>query len=411
MSESVDIGGHLALVQDVDEAADHYARRLTGSVAPVTRRLGAMAGPETDSTLRQWKERFYALDEQAARDVVGSPFFTYYWLQLLNACVRGDRAFVRAWSGHLARFVLVPHLRDEPDATVSLRLPEPTTEIRLPGAPACFTVSGTVSTLEVGPDGDGVLRDGTLRLPRAHLLGEGPDELGAVRRTTNRLIAGTRIEVSSEDPWIHRHLNSMNTKPPMEGYPAPDLEPLTPSARQLDDIDAAYRLIEEVWPALLPELNSYVRLFVPYRSAFHSSFTEACLMGAVFLSEAKHPFSSALYTAEHLLHEAAHLRLTLVEELDPLLTGAEETVFASPVRKDSRPLSAMLQTVFAFARIAAFHRHAHGATGSPAHAERHAESATLLRQGLKEVEAEPSLAFTAAGEKLWADMWTEADAS
>ncbi|WP_393062407.1 aKG-HExxH-type peptide beta-hydroxylase [Streptomyces sp. LN549] len=409
MTPSVDTGGHLAVVTGADEAAGHYASRLRASVTPVTRRLAALAGPGTERELGEWRDRFNSLDDEAADDVVGSPFFTYYWLQLLDACVRGDRAFVAAWSRDLGRFLLVPHLRRNSGSRTLLRLPAPANEIHLPGLAAHFTTTEPVDAVSAGPDGDGSCRDGILRLPEEYLMGEGADVLGCVRRVRHHVITDSRIEVSAADPWIRRHLASMNSKPPMEGYPAPDLQPLDADAAQLTDIDAAYGLIKTVWPGLMPELDSYVRLFVPYSSAFHSSFAEACLMRAVFLSEAKHPFSSTVYTAEHLLHEAAHLRLTLIEELDPLVTGAIDTAFASPVRKDPRPLSAMLQTVFAFARIAAFHRHAIKAGRNTEHGARHAESVGLLHKALLEVESDTSLNFTAAGQRLWSDMWAEVE--
>jgi hypothetical protein len=71
----------------------------------------------------------------------------------------------------------------------------------------------------------------------------------------------------------------------------------------------------------------------------------------------------------------------------------------------------MLQTVFAFARIAAFHRHAYAAVGEELYARRHAESVVLLARGLDAVEAENSVRFTPTGEKLWSEMRAEASAA
>ncbi|MCF6470682.1 hypothetical protein FAF44_20115 [Nonomuraea sp. MG754425] len=404
-------GGPLAMVANGhDPAAAHHTTRLRDSVGRVTRRLGAFGDAETVRETGVWSERFYALPEDVAMRIVGHPFFGYLWLQLMQGCARGDREFVQTWSHHLARFLLVPHLTRHPDEPVSMRLPEPTREIRLPGSAFHLAVAHPVDTVRVSGDGDGVVRDGAVRLPRAFLLGQVTGPLGHTRRHDHLFIAGTGIEVDSGDPWIHRHLSSMNTKPAVPGYPPPDLAPADLSPEGPGHIDAAFRLIERCWPELAVEITSYVRLFVPYRSSFHSSFTEACLMGAVFLSEAMWPFSSRPHTAEHLLHEAAHLRLTLIEELDPLVEADPEATFSSPVRLDPRPLPGMLQTAFAFARIAAFHRRAHAVTGEEIHASRQAETAGQLAQALRAVEAEQSVRFTPAGERLWSEMRAEAAA-
>jgi HEXXH motif-containing protein len=154
----------------------------------------------------------------------------------------------------------------------------------------------------------------------------------------------------------------------------------------------------------------YVKLLVPYRSSFHSSFTEACMMGAVFLSEAMWPFSSDVFTAEHLLHEVAHLRLTLIWEADPLIEAGRAADYNSPWRRDPRPMSGLVQAIFAFGRIAGFHRRAYALTGDARHEARHAESARLLAAGMKELQDGPALHFTEAGERLWADLLLEAAA-
>ncbi|MEV4017754.1 HEXXH motif-containing putative peptide modification protein [Nonomuraea angiospora] len=404
-------GGPLALATGApDPVAAHRIARLRDSVGRVTRRLGALGGAETARETSTWSERFHALPEDVAGQVVGHPFFGYLWLQLMQGCARGDQEFVRSWSLHLARFLLVPHLARCPDEQVTMRLPEPTREIRLPGSAFHLAVAHPVHLVRVSGDGDGVVRDGAVHLPRALLLGEASGPLGHTRRHDHMYIAGASIEVDSGDPWIHRHLSSMNSKPAVPGYPAPDLEPVEVTAEGLGHLDAAFRLIERCWPELAAEITSYVRLCVPYSSSFHSSFTEACLMEAVFLSEAMWPFSAHPYTAEHLLHEAAHLRLTLIEELDPLVEADRDVTFASPVRLDSRPLSGMLQTAFAFARIAAFHRRAHAVTGAEVHARRHAETAGLLDRALRAVEGERSVTFTTVGERLWSEMRAEAAA-
>ncbi|MFJ7590851.1 aKG-HExxH-type peptide beta-hydroxylase [Streptomyces sp. NPDC097617] len=311
-------------------------------------------------------------------------------------------------SAYFGHFVAVPYLMGPgKGAEVELRLPEPGTELWLPGHAFHLLFASPVERVVIADLGDGTVRDGVLRLPVAFFDGSGPDNIGEATRAGHLVIGGTAIEIDGEHPWIARHFASMNSHEPQPGYPSSDL---TVRAANHEDgalVDAAFSLIDECWPELAAEIRAYVRLFVPYGSAFHSSFTETCLMGAIFLSEAAQPFTSREYTAEHLLHEAAHLRLMLILELDPLVTCRDEAVFNSPVRKDPRPLWGMLQAIFVFARITAFHRRAHAVTGVQFHQDAQRDNARLLAEGMDEIEAEPSTSFTPAGVLLWQQMRSE----
>lgn len=403
-----EFGMDLAVVNGPDAVMDAYIARLKGSIPKVFKRLATMGGEEVAAELETWQGRFDALSGEDAHQILGHPFFSYYWRQLMLACVRKDPEFIRAWSAYFGHFVAVPYLAGPgKGGEVELRLPEPATELRLPGHVSHLRFASPVERVVIAALGDGISRDGLLRLPVSFVSGNGPDVLGDATRVEHTVIAGTGIEIDGEHPWIARHFASMNSHEPQPGYPASDLTVRGTSQDDVALINAAFALIEESWPELAVEIRDYVRLFVPYGSAFHSSFTETCLMGAIFLSEAAQPFTSREYTAEHLLHEASHLRLMLMLEIDPLVTCRDEAVFNSPVRKDPRPLWGMLQAIFVFARITAFHRRAYAVTGAQFHQDAQRDNARLLAEGMDEIEAEPSTDFTPAGLSLWQQMRSE----
>lgn len=409
---SIDVlGGELALAQDTDPVQDAYVAKLRASIPKVTKRLGLLGGERIATELTRWEQRFAALDDRATHRVLAHPFFSYLWRQLMLAAQRKDADFVRTWSRHFARFVVLPYVTGPGAHTGSteLLLPEPTTEVRFPGERHHLVLDTAVDRLMIDDGGDGTVRDGTVVLPASYLLGEGDPRLGHARRVRRPVIAGTHIEIDNTDPWIARHFASMNSHAPQPGYPRSDLAVRDVSEADIADISRAFALIDDVWPELASEIRAYTRLFVPYASQFHSSFTEAILMGAVFLSEAAQPFHATHHTAEHLLHENSHLRLMLILERDPLVTVAEGVTFDSPVRKDARPLWGMLMAVHAFARITAFHRRAYAHTGLAIHGELTQRNAELLKKGLDEIEGEPSAAFTEAGTVLWAQMRAETE--
>jgi HEXXH motif-containing protein len=406
----------LAVTKVRDGVHDRYTGRLRDSLPRVTRRIGVLGGTDTARLLDSWREVFLALPDEQARLAVSHPFFNYYWLQLFQACLRADFQFLREWAQHLGRFLVLPASKHGLPAPGPLTVPVGERELRLPGhhAHLLFPERSRPLSVYIEDEGDGVLRHDSVQLPLRFLYADADDAasrkaLGAATLITRPVIGGTKIEMDASDAWIGRLMASMNTKPPQPGYPAPDLAPLQGmTAAQRSDVGRAFSFIERVWPELAAEIKAYVVLFVPYRSRYHSSFTEACMMGAVFLSEAMWPFSSIPYTAEHFLHEEAHLRLTLIRETDPLVTSAEEVLYASPWRRDPRPLSGLLQAAFAFARVAAFYRKAYEQTGETFYDTRHAEVASLLAQGMDKVESDPANHFTPRGERLWAQMRAEA---
>lgn len=66
-------------------------------------------------------------------------------------------------------------------------------------------------------------------------------------------------------------------------------------------------------------MQFYTRLIVPFRSQCYTSFSDDVFMGAILVSEVEQPFTNIMYTAELIVHEHSHLRLSVIMRfLDPI---------------------------------------------------------------------------------------------
>jgi HEXXH motif-containing protein len=402
----------LAVADQDDRFHDHYLRRLSASIGPATERIERACEPANAEQVRQCRAALLAQSEQQRRGMVRYPLFNYYWLEVTRAFARNDRQFVNEWSTHLARFVIGPQLRPEAVPATGWRLPtQAGGVVKLPSNRYDLRVDnvGGWVTLAFDEDGDGIVRDGQVALPLAFVLGHHGDRRGTVSLVRRANLATSSTVVDAGDAWTARLLTSINTRATSADYPAADLSPMDPLPSQVpDQLDRAIRLIGSVWPEAAGELNRYLRLIVPYVSSFHSSFTESCTMGAIYLSEAMWPFTSVFYTAEHILHEVSHLRLTLVQELEVLVEADADTAFRPPWRRDPRPLSGTIQGIFAFGRMAGFHRRAFAVTGDVAHRIRHAEVVRQLREAMRQIEDNQEVRLTPAGRDWWLGIAQEA---
>jgi HEXXH motif-containing protein len=119
----------------------------------------------------------------------------------------------------------------------------------------------------------------------------------------------------------------------------------------------------------------------------------------VFLSERIAPFSDTLLTAEHLLHETSHLRLTLVMEENPIIASASDVLVESPWRLDPRPVHQIVHGSFVFVRIIQFMQRILSLRADLAAEQRRDQALSELRAALKTLR-ESDTSFTARGEEL-----------
>jgi HEXXH motif-containing protein len=393
---------------------DNFASRLQSAVPRVVDLLSPHLTDELRDHVIRCRALYGSLPPAARRRTVTHPLFHFFWLRLMEACRDGDLGRVRRKVADLGRFLVVPLLRHGGLTGEPLPVVVRDGELRFPGHPRHIAHDGAGVRAEgrVSVAGDDlVVAAGgvTTRVPLDVLMGDAVPPAGSAVRV-RAYIPGTAIELDGGDPYVAQLFASMNASPRAPGDLVRDLVPITTTdERTVRAFGAAYALLDTAWPEIIPELNAYTRMVVPFQSATHSTFTENAMLGAVFMAESRQPFSSAMYTAEHLLHESSHLRLALVMEIDPLYEAAAETRLHSPFRGTERPVYGLVQGAFVFARIACFLRRAYAATGDEAFRARHREAREDLRTSLETLTGTPEVTFTELGTALMDDLATEAE--
>ncbi len=100
------------------------------------------------------------------------------------------------------------------------------------------------------------------------------------------------------------------------------------------------------------QLARRIHLLVPNDDAYDVNFSEPELPFSVFVSIPLRPLEQMRWrVAEAIVHEAAHLQLTLVERIVPLITAPQAQHY-SPWRKVARSVSGVLHGLYVFGVIA-----------------------------------------------------------
>jgi HEXXH motif-containing protein len=398
--------GNLAIADPTNDLSFEFvAARLDGALGRVARRLAGKIDPAAQRQLELAAEIMAALPDTSRRSVVTHPYWMYWSVKQYERALAGDRPRLEESMYDVGRFVVLPALEQNcwPEEDVIVRARGG--QIRFPGFPRHVLLpTGT-------PDGQLRLRleDDRLTLqapgcdiyvPVEQLLGL-TDPRGGSPVAERPLIPGADIEVDSTDPFVGELFASINSRPPMPGYPPRDLAAIgSVRPETLEHLRAAIELIDRSWPAAGAEFRSYTRLVVPFVSRCYSTFAEAAFLGALFMGECRHPFSDDMYTAEHLLHEHSHLRLRLIMEQDPVFHGDPDALVPSPWRRDPRPLIGIVQGVFVFARVARFLRQAHRLLGEERFATRRRAVTGDLRGGLETLRDPSLVRFTPVGQAI-----------
>jgi HEXXH motif-containing protein len=357
-----------------------------------------------------------ALPPGTRRGVNAHPYYQYWLVRQYQRIVDGDLAEVSTAMLDIGRYVAIPALQHNcwPERPVTLRARN--CQLRFPGHLRHIQLpAGT-------PDGPVHLtRDSdALRIKASHcdisvaiaeLLGtEQISQASHVRVRT--AIPGTTIEVDGTDPYVLDLFTSINGRPPADNYPPNDLAVISHvDSRLINQLAAAHQLITDAWPGLARELGNYTKLLVPFTSRSRSTFAEAAFLGAVFLGECRHPFADPMFTAEHLLHEHSHTRLTVVMQQDLLFEAAPDLLLVSPWRRDLRPVIGVVQGVFVFARIARFLRYAHHVRDDERFLQRRTEVRADLRSGVRCLREASEIRFTPVGAAILDQCEAEADTS
>jgi len=121
---------------------------------------------------------------------------------------------------------------------------------------------------------------------------------------------------------------------------------------------AALAIIEKVKPAYLCILK-LVRCIQLVRSEHHEidvSYSHPDIPYTIFVSVCEDDsLVSSLRVAESIIHEAMHLKLTLIESIAPLVKPDANSLYYSPWRDENRPAQGVLHGMFVFRAILDFH--------------------------------------------------------
>lgn len=389
------------------------AARLDTALSRVARRLAGHIDEAAVVQLELAADVMASLPDASRRAVVTHPYSMYWLVKQYERCVAGERSQIETAMYDIGRFVALPALQHDcwPADEVIVRARGG--QIRFPGFPRHVLLptgaqDGPVR-LRLQDDRVAFTAPGCdIYVPTAELLGLA-DPAGGSPVYERPLIPGTSIEVDGTDPFVGELMASINSRPPIPGYPPRDLAGMpSVSEERLDHLAAACQLIDQAWPAAGRELRAYTRLLVPFVSRCYSTFAEAAFLGAVFMGECRHPFTDVMYTAEHLLHEHSHLRMRLIMEQDPVFHASPDEVVVSPWRRDPRPVLGVVQGVFVFARVARLLRQAYQLLGEERFAARHREVTANLRDGLTLLRENPRVSFSPVGETIFAQCEQEA---
>lgn len=269
-------------------------------------------------------------------DSVGSPGFGT-WSALAMQAVRGADRQTPAILDQLGSFAATAAIRAGLDFAIDL--PATDHAVFLPGLGRAATDEPRVTVR--GKVGEYLIGDVHLPVDPAH---DAAGWVGLRRSTT--VVDGLRLDVVLDDldPWRDNH-------------------GLRAAGRRADaEIAQWRRLLREAWEALVRHHPRYARAIAaglhtvvplsPPRAGNTINATSMWAFGSVSLTLP----TSGLTLASSLLHEFQHAKLGALLDLFQMYEDDGARRFYAPWRDDPRPLSGLLQGVYAFMGVTDFWR-------------------------------------------------------
>jgi len=126
----------------------------------------------------------------------------------------------------------------------------------------------------------------------------------------------------------------------------------------VEKLNAALELLDLV-PGCLDCVSQLVRSIQVLRQPepeYDVSYSHPDIPFTIFVSVGEEDTSTAnLRLAESILHEAMHLKLTLIETVLPIIAYQTTATFYSPWRSEERPIQGVMHALFVFSTIAEFY--------------------------------------------------------
>jgi HEXXH motif-containing protein len=394
-----------------DPALAAFGERCAHSLRSTLRSLRGHLGREADETIETVTTLCDIMGDVPLRRALWSPYYRHWRTRLTALTATGQRAEIAGWLAQLPRLLFVPAAQvaeSLPAVRVPLFRPAASAsgrELRLPGVPRHMMLPGSEQELATLCG-----QAGRLLIDLGGRITEGPlDALlaGGEGYVEHARLGGTRTELDAGDPWLRGWLAQFNAADSPPPYPRRDLAPAVDLTAHRPVFDAAARLIAGAWPDCLEELSLHIRVVVPFWSRLMLGWTTLTQLGALYVravtDERVDLIGTAtkadpvLFTAETLVHEAAHTRLYVMSADTPLHALDHDVLRPSPFRKDPRPVIGLYHAAFVLTRIVVFMYAAAGLTGDEQYARRAEENHRDLRQAL---DALAGARLTPAGRDL-----------
>jgi hypothetical protein len=121
-------------------------------------------------------------------------------------------------------------------------------------------------------------------------------------------------------------------------------------------LSGAFKIISVVngAAAAVTEVLSTIHILKPHSTEYDVSYSEPLLPFSIFVGIAPEAHVNRdIRLAESVVHECMHLQLSLIEDVVPLVAGANE-VYLSPWRQETRPISGVVHALYVFRVIQDF---------------------------------------------------------
>ena len=174
----------------------------------------------------------------------------------------------------------------------------------------------------------------------------------------NEHIANTDIQIAIDDPnLIQELMRVIRMNPAARNHEEADSQANVcfSAAREMkQSLDGAVQIINMVWPQAAADVCDFTKAFMPFNNAVLTSYSQPRLAGVTFLRFDQQEVHSL---AENILHENAHQRLTILEQISPILLNDADDLYSSPWRVDARPMRGLIYGIHAFTIVCLFYNH------------------------------------------------------
>lgn len=131
-------------------------------------------------------------------------------------------------------------------------------------------------------------------------------------------------------------------------------DPLEPEVlRMTGYIEHGLKIIATVDPEQFDEINNHIKNYILIKSDKMRAGSTFDALGFMYIAVFP-PEKDVFDAADYIVHETAHHYIYALSTLDPLVLNDMNSLYASPLRKDPRPMLGIFHAIFVIAKLIAF---------------------------------------------------------